>query len=269
MSETTSNFSGEAILLSQSDNGVARLTINRPQVANAFDDGLIHLLTAQLEQLDSNDGVRVLVLQGAGKHFSAGADLNWMRRMADYSHDENVRDSKDLGRLMHVLDEFSKPTIALVNGAAFGGGVGLVACCDIAIASNQANFSLSEVRLGLVPAVISPYVVRALGPRQASRYFMTGERFSAEQALSLGLVQEVVALEELESAGDRFVEHFLQGGPLAQVKAKRLVRRVALAHNDEALRFELAQLIASMRASEEGREGITAFLEKRDPAWRK
>lgn len=247
--------------------GIARVTLDRPEVHNAFDDALIAELTRTFQTLDGDGRVRAVVLTGAGKSFSAGGDLNWMRRMAGYSMAENVRDAEGLGGLMSALDRLARPTIGLVNGAAYGGGVGLVACCDIVVAASSAKFCLSEVRLGLIPAVISPYVVRAMGARAARRYFLTAEVFDAEAARDLGLVHEVVAPDGLEAAGARLVEVLLQSGPDAQAAAKALIARVAGAPIDDALIADTARRIAEIRATDEGREGVSAFLEKRKPRW--
>lgn len=248
--------------------GIARITLNRPQLHNAFNDRLITDLTAVLRGIHGDETVRALVLTAEGKSFSAGADLNWMREMATYTPQENLRDAEQLAELMHALDTLCKPTIALVQGPAYGGGVGLVSCCDIAIATSTASFALSEVRLGLIPAVISPYVVTAMGIRAARRYFLTGERFSAETALHHGLVHEVVAPEDLEAAGERMIEAVLAGGPKAQEQAKLLIADVGGEVCDERLRARTAGRIAELRASQEGREGVNAFLEKRKPRWR-
>jgi len=212
--------------------------------------------------------VRAVVLAGAGRSFSAGADLNWMRRTADYSEVENLADARALAGLMRTLDRLPKPTVALVQGAAYGGGVGLVACCDIAVASTAAVFSLSEVRLGLLPSVISPYVVDAIGPRAARRYFLTAERFDAAEARRLGLVHEVVAPEDLEAAGARVLAALAECGPAAQAASKALVARVARGPIDDAMVEDTARRIAALRATPEGREGVMAFLEKRKPSWR-
>ena len=254
----------EPMLLEAVDaGGVARLVLNRPEVHNAFNDALIAELTAALKRLEQDPEVRAVLLAAEGKSFSAGADLNWMKRMAGYSKEENRADARGLAGLMRTLNDLAKPTIALVQGAAYGGGVGLVACCDIAIAATRASFCLSEVKLGLIPAVISPYVIAAIGARASRRYFLTAERFDAEAALRLGLVQEVVAPEELEAAGRRVLDALLAGGPEAQAAAKRLVRDMAGRPVDDALVEETARRIAEVRAGAEAREGVSAFLEKR------
>lgn len=248
--------------------GVATITLNRPDKHNAFDDELIAELDGSLERVENDDTVRVVLLAANGKSFSAGADLNWMRRMADYSEDENFNDAMQLANLLERLDGLRKPTLARVQGHAFGGGVGLVACCDIAVAAEPARFCLSEVRLGLMPSIISPFVVRAIGAREARRYFQTAERFDAQEACRIGLVHRAVAAEALGEAVDAIIDNLLQGGPEAQAATKDFI---ALNHqspiNKELLR-DAARRIANLRASDEGREGVTAFLEKRPPGWR-
>lgn len=247
--------------------GIATILLDRPDVHNAFDDTMIGTLNDLLVQIAANAGVRAVVLEGRGKSFSAGADLNWMRRSAVYSCEENLADAAQLARLMRSLDGLAKPTIALVQGAAFGGGVGLAACCDIVVASEDARFSLSEVRLGLIPAVIGPYVVAAIGAHQARRYFLTGEVFTARTAQRIGLVHEVVAREDLHATRDALLGELRRGGPEAQAAAKALVARVSGRTIDAALIGETARLISERRASVEGREGLTAFLERRAPNW--
>lgn len=249
------------------DRGVASVTLNRPEQHNAFDDGMIAELIELLGQLEQDDRVRVLVLRAAGKSFSAGADLNWMRRMADYDLARNTDDAMQLAELMRRLNCFPKPTIALVQGAAYGGGVGLIACCDIAIASKQALFCLSEVKLGLIPAVISPYVIEAIGARAARRFMLTAERFSAEQACRLGLVHQVVEAQELDTTLDSILEFLLAAGPAAQAAAKDLIRAVSNQPIDSDIIQNCAQRIARIRATSEAREGLDAFLEKRKPNW--
>lgn len=251
------------------ESGIARVTLSRPLVHNAFDDRLIADLTEALQALDERDDVRIVVLTGDGASFSAGADLNWMRRMIAASEKDNRKDARRLAKLMRTLYHLGKPTLARVNGAAFGGGVGLIACCDIAIGVKDARFGLTEVRLGLVPAAISPYVIEAIGPRQARRWFLTGEHFDADAALRIGLLHEVVAPKQLDAAVDRQVELLLAAGPTAVSEAKGLVHRVV--HPDFRRQRELdednADLIARLRVSAEGQEGVTAFLAKRKPAW--
>ena len=248
---------------------VARLRLDRPQLHNAFDAGLIAGLTDVLGELGRDATIRVVVLEGAGASFSAGADLNWMRGMAAAGEVENREDSLRLARLMRTLDTLPKPTIARVHGAAFGGGVGLVACCDIAIATRNATFGLTEARLGLLPAVISPYVIDAIGARQARRWFATAERFDAAEAHRIGLVHQLVEDEAaLDAAVAAQRDFLLQAGPVASSTAKALVRRVAHAGPDaNAVDAENAALIAALRVSPEGQEGLGAFLGKRRPAW--
>lgn len=253
--------------LKTSDRGIASVTLNRPEQHNAFDDGMIAELIELLGQLEQDDRVRVLVLRAAGKSFSAGADLNWMRRMADYDLARNTDDAMQLAELMRRLNCFPKPTIALVQGAAYGGGVGLIACCDIAIASKQALFCLSEVKLGLIPAVISPYVIEAIGARAARRFMLTAESFDAEQACRLGLVHQVVEAQELDTTLDSILEFLLAAGPAAQAAAKDLIRAVSNQPIDSNIIRNCAQRIAQIRATSEAREGLDAFLEKRKPNW--
>jgi methylglutaconyl-CoA hydratase len=247
--------------------GVVWLTLDRPDIHNAFDDRLIAELTSELEGLGADAGVRVVVLTGAGRSFSAGADLNWMRRTASYCESENLADARALARLMQTLNELPKPTVARVNGAALGGGTGLVACCDIVVASAQATFGTTEVRLGLIPSVIGPYVLAAIGPRHARRLMLTGERIGAAEALRLGLVHEVVAPEQLDGAIEHIASELLKNGPAALAAAKRLIRDLSGRPIDAALIDDTARGIARLRATGEAREGVRAFFEKRPPAW--
>ena len=246
---------------------VATVRMNRPEKHNAFDERLIAELTQAFRSVGDDAAVRIVVLEAAGPSFSAGADLDWMKRMAGQARQENERDALALADLMGTIDRCPKPVMGLVQGAAFGGGVGLVACCDIALAGSEASFCLSEVRLGLIPAVISPYVAAAIGTRACRRYFLTAERFDAATAERLGLVHEVVPQAELDAARERMLGHLLKGGPAAQRAAKDLVARVAESKIDEALTRDTAWRIAETRASDEGKEGIAAFLEKRKPNW--
>jgi methylglutaconyl-CoA hydratase len=245
----------------------ATLWLNRPERHNAFDDGLIAELSAALVELAADSAIRVVLLAGRGKSFSAGADLAWMKRMAGYTAAENEADAQKMAEMLHRLDSLAKPTIALVQGAAMGGGVGLVAACDIAIAAEDAQFAFSEVRLGLTPATISPYVIAAIGPRAARRYFLTAERFDARRALRLGLVTVVVPAADLAMEASRLADILCQNGPAAMAEAKRLIADVTGRPIDAALRRETAGRIARRRASAEGREGVAAFLEKRKPSW--
>ena len=247
---------------------VGLVTMNRPERHNAFDDALIAELTEAFRSMEAEDGIRVVVLSGAGKSFSAGADLNWMKRMAGFSMEENRRDAMGLGALMRTIAHLRKPTIARVQGAALGGGVGLVACCDIAVATQDASFALSEVKLGLIPAVISPYVVAAMGERAARRYFLTGERFTASEAWRLGLLHEIAASEgEMDDIIGAIVDAMLAAGPVAQREAKDLVRAVANRPLTSEVVQDTAERIAKIRSSPEGREGVAAFLEKRRALW--
>ena len=248
------------------ERGVVTLTLDRPQLHNAFDDALIAELIRVLGLYAANSEARLLVLRANGKSFSAGADLNWMQRVAQYSFDENKLDAEQLAELMERLYRFPCPTIAVVQGAAFGGGVGLVSCCDIALASDKASFCLSEVKLGLVPAVISPYVINAIGARQAQRYFLTAERFSAETAQQLGLVQQLCSSESLNDEADALINTLLTNAPHALAACKKLIQRVDESINTD-LRSYTTTLIASLRASSEGREGLAAFLGKRPAGW--
>jgi len=256
------------------ENRVARVTLNRPDVHNAFDDGLIADLTAALVRIDADAAIRAVVLTGAGASFSAGADLNWMRAMAAASEEDNRADAVRLARLMRTLNFLSKPTIARVNGAAYGGGVGLVACCDVAIAADTAKFGLTEARLGLIPAVISPYVTAAIGSRHARRLFVTAEIFDSAEAMRIGLVHHVVAAEQLGATVDSTLALLAKGGPIAQGEAKRLALRSggATGHSAqlvdaENVDIENAALIARLRVSAEGQEGLSAFLGKRPASW--
>lgn len=254
-------------LLVLREGAVARLRLHRPELHNAFDAGLIAEMTMALRALAEDAAVRAVVIEGEGASFSAGADLNWMRSMARASEAENRDDALALARLMRTLDELPKPTIARVHGAAFGGGVGLVACCDIAIGTPEAKFGLTESRLGLLPAVISPYVIAAIGARQARRWFATAEIFGADVALQIGLLHQVVPADALDGAVQTQLDLLLKAGPVATAQAKALVRRVAAGHDRDRLDADNAALIAALRVSPEGQEGIGAFLEKRKPAW--
>lgn len=256
-----------AILL-EVDGPVGILTLNRGDRHNAFDETLIAEITAGLKDLEANPAVRVVVLSSTGKSFCAGADLNWMQRAAGYSPEENLRDARNLAELLRTLNELAKPTVARVQGPAYGGGVGLVSACDVAIATFDAQFALTEVKLGLIPAVISPYVIQALGPRAARRYMLSAERFSAAEAYRLGLVHEIVPDEAaLDDAVGEIVDALLKNGPNAQGECKALITAVAERPIDANLIEDTAQRITRVRASAEGREGIGAFLDKRKPAW--
>jgi methylglutaconyl-CoA hydratase len=255
------------MLEQQREGAVLRLRLNRPALHNAFDAALIAELTDALAAAGADAGVRVLVLEGAGASFSAGADLNWMRGMAAASEAENREDSLALARLMRTLDGLPKPTIARVHGPAFGGGVGLVACCDIAIGVPEARFGLTESKLGLLPAVISPYVIAAIGARQARRWFATAEIFDAQTALQTGLLHQVVPTDQLDAAVERQIDLLLKAGPLAAAGAKSLIARVTATPDGQAQDQANAILIAALRVSPEGQEGLSAFLDKRSPSW--
>jgi methylglutaconyl-CoA hydratase len=260
-------MSESCVLISKDARGVATVAINRPQVRNAIDDNVIHSLTDAFKTLGADGQTRIVVLTGRGVAFSAGADLDWMRRMAASSEAENFASAKTISAMMRTLNELPKPTIARVNGAAYAAGVGLVSACDIAVAVEDAVFSISEVRIGLVPSTISPYVLAAIGARAARRYFLTGEPFSAADACRLGLVHKVVAQTGLDEAVEEAISALLAGGPQSQWRAKRLIAEVAGRPVDDALETLTARSIAEARASPEGREGIEAFLHKRRPTW--
>jgi methylglutaconyl-CoA hydratase len=255
-------------VLAEIDGPLGIVTLNNPDKHNAFDDTLIADLTAAVQQMTHEPAVRIVVLSSSGKSFSAGADLNWMKRMAAYSEAENVADARLLGTLMQNIHDCPKPTIARVQGAAYGGGVGLIACCDIAVGTHAAVFSLSEAKLGLIPAVISPYVIAAIGERAARRYFLTAERFDAGEAYRLGLLHELALTDdEMDEKIHTLCESLIAAGPAAIAEAKSLIARVAHAPVDDALVDETAARIARVRASAEGKEGVAAFLEKRKPNW--
>jgi len=246
---------------------VATLWMNRPEVFNAFNEQLIADLTQACLQLDADPGIRVVVLAGRGKHFSAGADLNWMRRAAEGSEADNLEDARRFARMLRTLAALSKPTIARVQGAALGGGTGLAAACDMAVASSDAAFSTSEVKFGIIPAVISPYVLRAIGPRQALRYFQSAERIPAQRALSIGLVNEVTPVDGLDGAVTALIEPLLLGAPGAQKAAKDLIEAIHGRPIDDDTLEDTAQRIARQRATPQGRDGVAAFLDKRVPSW--
>jgi methylglutaconyl-CoA hydratase len=256
------------LLETRDERGVVSLTLNRPSRRNAFEPELIAAVTLTLRRLDADSDARVVVLGGAGEDFCAGGDIAWMRRAARAAPEANEADAAALAEMFATLDGLSKPTVALVQGAAFGGGVGLVACCDIAIAARSAKFCMSEVRLGLIPAVVGPYVVRAIGARQARALFLTGEILRADRALAVGLVQEVAPEGGLTTARDRIVEALLLGAPGAQAQSKRLVDFCRDRPIDRELTRETARFLAERRASPEGIEGLNGFLEKRPPDWR-
>jgi len=247
--------------------GVATVTLNNPDKHNAFDDEVIALLTNIFKQLSQDKQVKLVVLASTGKSFCAGADLGWMKRMADYSYEENLADSNALAELFKTIHFMPQPTIAKIQGAAFGGAVGLAACCDMVVAAERASFCLSEVKLGLIPATISPYVIKAIGERASRRFFLTAERFFAAKAQELGLVSEVVTAEELDNKTQELINATLGNGPQAVHAAKELIADVANKEINDELIAETSKRIASIRVGEEGQEGLTAFFEKRPATW--
>jgi methylglutaconyl-CoA hydratase len=255
------------ILYEIQTNNIATITLNKPEKHNAFDDAIIESLTETLTTINNEPTIRMVILKAHGKNFCAGADLGWMQRMASYNEAENLNDSIKLARLMQTLYSLSKPTIVLVQGAAIGGGVGLVACCDIAIAANNASFCLSEVKIGLIPAVISPYVIQAMGARAARRYFLTAEKFSANTAYQLGLVHEIVPFEQLETVANEFSQLILQNSPSAISSAKQLIHDVTAQPITDELIQDTAKRIAAIRVSPEGQAGLKAFLTKQPAPW--
>ncbi len=250
------------------EDSVARVTLNRPEIHNAFNEIMIQDLIDVFKNISEDNEVRVVVLTGNGKSFCAGADLNWMKKVVDFSYEENLKESLELAELFYLIYSLPKPTIARVNGAAIGGGAGLVAVCDIVIASDKAKFSLSEVKLGLVPACISPYEVRRVGEKNCRELFLTGERIDAQKALEFGLVNQVVPNDELDNAVDELVKQLLNSGPNALTMCKKLLQNVPLMSFEEVKKYT-AEMIASLRMSEEGQEGMNAFLQKRKPNWAK
>jgi methylglutaconyl-CoA hydratase len=255
-------------ILTEIDAGVGIITLNRPERHNAFDDALIGELAAAIDQMVEDPSVRVLVISSTGKSFCAGADLNWMQRAADYGSEENLRDSRALAEMLRRLAQCPKPTIARVQGPAYGGGVGLIACCDVAIATFDARFALTEVRLGIIPAVISPHVIAAIGERHARRYMVTAERFSAAEAYRIGLLHEIVAdIAGLDGAVGEIVDALLANSPRALAECKELITAVSGKPLSPDVIEDTAQRITRLRASAEGREGMSAFLEKRRPNW--
>jgi len=256
------------VILNQRTKGVTEVVLNYPEKRNAFDDLIIRRLIDALEQVAKDDDTRVVVVRSEGKHFSAGADLTWMRRMAGNTRDENMADARQLARLMSTLNQLPKPVIGLVQGAAFGGAVGLAACCDMVLAADNATFCLSEVKLGLIPATISPYVIRAIGERQARRYFLSAEVFSASQAQELGLVHIVCeGSDALQTRCDELVDQLMTNGPVALSAAKDLIFAVSQKPITAELIEDTSKRIAAIRVSDEGQEGLNAFLEKRKARW--
>lgn len=265
--ETTPD-SQSVVLLNRRAEGVTEVVLNRPDKRNAFDDVIIQALINALEEVEQDAATEVVILRSEGKHFSAGADLGWMRRMADNDHADNLADARQLARLLERLNTLTKPTIGLVQGAAYGGAVGLAACCDIVIATDQAKFCLSEVKLGLIPAVISPYVVRAIGERQARRYFISAEVFDAAQAQEFGLVHMVEPSDDaMQSRCDELLAQLAKNGPEAMRAAKDLVFAVSHKAIDADVIEDTARRIADIRVGKEGQEGLSAFLNKRPASW--
>ena len=250
-----------------SSHGVATLTLNRPNIHNAFDEQLVAALTTEFQRLEDHIDVRCIILAAQGKSFSAGSDLSWMRRIVDYDENQNIADAEALSELLRVLYECSKPTIARVQGPVFGAGVGLVACCDIAVANEHASFALTEEKLGLIPAVISPYVIQAIGARQTRRYMLSAERFDAREALRIGLVHKVVGDETLDDWITRLTHQITANGPYALAASKELIRTIVSQPLSAELRADCARRIAEIRVSDEGQEGLDAFLSKRKPDW--
>ncbi|KJV45605.1 enoyl-CoA hydratase [Acinetobacter indicus] len=246
---------------------VATVWINRAELHNAFNTQVIEELHACFQALNTRDDIRVVILAGRGKSFSAGADLNWMKQAGQASTAENQADALKLAKMLQSLATLKQPTIARVHGIAFGGGMGLASACDICVASTDAKFATSEVRLGLAPSTISPYVIRAIGARQASRYFLTAERISAEQAHAIGLAHEVTTPEQLDSKIDEIVQTLLLGGPEAQHASKQLIQMVNQQVLTEDLLLQTAQHIAHVRQGDEAKNGLNAFLNKQSPAW--
>lgn len=255
------------IIVSMSTQGVATISLNRPEKHNALDDQLILELSTALQRVENDASVRVVVLAAVGKTFSAGGDLAWMKRTVNYSQTENLTDARALAKVFRTLNTLTKPTIARVQGAAFGGAVGLISCCDIAIGTDHSKFCLSEVKIGLIPATISPYVVAAIGERAARRYFLSAEAFDSAQANRLGLLHEVVTPDSLDSRVTDIIEGLLANGPKAIAAAKQLIFEVVNKDITDDLVDQTSQRIAAIRVSPEGQEGLTAFLQKRPPAW--
>ena len=257
----------EQVLFDVDSRGVATVTMNNPDKHNAFDDSIIFALSHLFHEIAKCHDINVMILASTGKSFSAGADLGWMKRMASYSYEENLADANALAHMLKNLNFLPQPTIAKVQGAAFGGAVGLASCCDIVLASEKASFCLSEVKLGLIPATISPYVVNAIGQKASRRYFQTAERFFADKAQQLGLVDEILPLTALDAAVEKMAQTLLANGPLAVRQAKQLALDVAYQDIDETLSEITSERIAAIRVSTEGQEGLSAFFEKRQPAW--
>ena len=263
------NTNNEKVLFEVNEQGIATVTLNNPDKHNAFDDGIIKQLTDIFNNISKRDDISIMVLASNGKSFSAGADLGWMKRMASYSYEDNLKDANALAQMLKALNFLPQTTIAKIQGAAFGGAVGLASCCDIVIASTKASFCLSEVKLGLIPATISPYVVDVIGLKASRRYFQTAERFFSDKAQQLGLVDEIVEPDNLADEVSSMIAKLLANGSQARRQAKKLSQDVAFQTIDEALLTDTSERIAAIRVSSEGQEGLSAFFEKRSPNWQK
>lgn len=260
-------MSEQTILLDKQINGITTLTLNRPKLHNAFDDIMVAELTTLLAKLENDQSTKVVMLAANGPSFSAGADLNWMQRMVAYNLTENIQDASLLAKLMQTLNFLNKPTIAIVQGPVYGGGTGLVACCDIAIGTSNAEFCFSEVKLGLIPAVISPYIITAIGERMARRYFLTAEKISATMAQQIGLLHEIVKSNQLTDHALQIAHQLLKNSPQAITTAKKLIQKISQHPINQNIINTTAEAIANIRVSVEGQEGLTAFLQKRPPHW--
>jgi methylglutaconyl-CoA hydratase len=267
MTINTDNQIQDTVLFNVDVRGVATVTLNTPEKHNAFDDNIIAQLTTLFKKIAAREDINIVILASNGKSFSAGADLGWMKRMASYTYEENLKDANALANMLKALNFLPQTTIAKIQGAAFGGAVGLASCCDIVLAANKASFCLSEVKLGLLPATISPYVVNAMGLKACRRYFQTAERFFADKAMQLGLVDEVVELDELSACVNKMITTLLANSPKAVRQAKQLALDVAYQKIDQALLTDTSERIAAIRVSDEGQEGLAAFFEKRRPQW--
>ncbi len=266
----TDLMNSEFIRVETDSRGVVTVTLNKPQKHNAFDDEILKQLNHIFQSLGKNEEVKVVVLAAEGKSFSAGADVNWMKRIAEYSYEENLADAEVLAKTMQLLNDLPQPTIAKVQGSAYGGAVGLIACCDIVVSAENAEFCLSEVKIGLIPAVISPYVIDAIGARAARRYFISAETFTADEACALGLVSQVCTREGLGPIVDGKISCLLENSPAAIKQAKKLIKNVQAKQMDTPsnIHHQCCEAIAKIRVSEEGQEGLRAFLEKRSPSWK-
>ncbi len=257
----------DAVLFKVTEQGIAYVTLNKPNKFNAFDEDMIAQLTSIFTEIADREDIRIMVLSSTGKHFCAGADLTWMQRMADYSYQNNLADANALASMLEKLNFLPQTSIVKIQGISFGGAVGLASCCDIVLATEQTSFCLSEVKLGLIPATISPYVLNAIGLKAARRYFQSAERFSAQKAQQLGLVDEIVALDQLDEVADNMIKQILGNGPEAVRHAKKLALDLAYQKITPALSHDTSERIAQQRVSAEGQEGLKAFFDKRAPNW--